>query len=159
MKLLQRPLHVIIGGRTLEMVNVLKHELSPFPQSLANLGGEMNTTSKADLMARRHTPSDIPDAHLKICVLIDGHALIQSFGKPHGCQTFDDLAGVFMRIATLYFGEHITRVDVLDRSVGKDLTKGLVRSKRGGKQKPIGKLIEGPHFALPHHIHHLHCLR
>ena len=42
----------------------------------------MNTTSKADLinilMAGRQTPSDIPDADIKTCMLIDGHALIQS---------------------------------------------------------------------------------
>ena len=70
------------------MVNVLKHELSPFPQSLAKPGGEMNTTSKADLisilMGELRTPSDIPDADLKTCVLIDNHALIQFLRKPHG---------------------------------------------------------------------------
>ena len=141
MKLLQRPLHVIIGGRTLEMVNVLKHELSPFPQSLANLGGEMNTTSKADLisifMAELHTPSVISHAYINTCTLMDGHALIQSHGKHRGCQTVDNLAGVFMHIATLYFGEHITRVDVaLYHYIGKDSIKRLIRSKRVGKQTP-----------------------
>jgi len=56
-------------------------------------------------MAGLHTPSD-------------GHALSQSLGNPHGCQTFDDLAGVFMQMATLYFGEHLTRVDaVLDHYI------------------------------------------
>ena len=48
-KLLQRLLNVVVAGRTVEMVNVLKHE-SPFPQSLAKPGGEMNTISKADLI-------------------------------------------------------------------------------------------------------------
>ena len=75
----------------------------------------MNTISKTDLisilMAGLHTPSDVPDADMRTCVLIDGHALIQPIGKPHGCHTFGDLAGVFMQIATLYFGEHIIRVD------------------------------------------------
>jgi len=51
--------------------------------------------------------------------------LIQSLGKPHGCQTFDDLAGMFMQSATLYFGEHITRVDVvLDHYIWEDSIKG-----------------------------------
>ena len=88
------------------MVNVLKQELSPFPQSLAKPGGEMNISSKVDLisilMVGLHIPSDVPDADIKTCVLIDWHALIQSFGKPDGCQTFGDLAGVFMQIATRY---------------------------------------------------------
>jgi len=105
-KLLQRLLNVVIAGRTIEMVNVVKHELSPFPQSLTKPGGgEMNTTSKEDLisilMAGLHTPFDIPNADIKTCVLIDRHALIQSPGKPQGCQTFDDIAGMFMQIAKL----------------------------------------------------------
>ena len=92
----------------------------------------MNTKSKADLisilMAGLHTLSHIIDADIKICALIDGHALIQSTGDPHGCQTFDDLTYVFMPIATLYFREHIARDDVVsDRYIGKDSIKGLVR--------------------------------
>ena len=81
-KLLQRLLNVVIAIRTVEMVNVLKHGLSPFPKSLAKPGGEMNTTSKGDLisilMAGLHTPSDIPDADIKTYELIDSHVLIQS---------------------------------------------------------------------------------
>ena len=81
-------LNVVIAGRTVEMVNMLKYELSPFPKSLVNRGGEMNRTLKAYLirilMAGLDTPSDVPDVDMKTCVLIDGHALIQSLGKPHG---------------------------------------------------------------------------
>jgi len=44
-------LNVVIVGRTVEMVNVLKHELSPFPQSLAKYEGEMKTTSNVDLIS------------------------------------------------------------------------------------------------------------
>ena len=147
-KLLQHLLNVVIAGRTVEMVNVLKNELFPFSQSLAKPGGEMNTTSKADLinilMAVFHIPSDVPDDDMKTCVLIDGHALIQSPGKHHGCQTLGDLAGVLMQLATRYFGEHITRVDVMfDRYTGEGSMMAVTRSKIVGKQKPIRKLIEG----------------
>ena len=88
------------------MVNLLKHELSPFPQALAKLEGEITTTSKTDLisMTGLHTPYDVPNADMKTCVLIDGHAVIQSLRKSHGCHTFGHLAGVFMQIATRYFG-------------------------------------------------------
>ena len=55
-----------------------------------------------------------------------------------------------MQIATLYFGEHITRVDVVfDRYIGEDPIKAVVRSRRVGKQKAIRKIIEGPHVPLP----------
>jgi len=62
---------------------------------------EMNTTSKTNLicilMAGFHHPSDVSDADMKTCVLIDGHALIQSLGKPHRCQIFGNLAGVLLK--------------------------------------------------------------
>jgi len=64
----------------------------------------MNTTSKVDLisilMFGLYTPSDVPDADFKTCLLIDEHTLIKPTGKPHGCQTFGIIAGVFMQIAT-----------------------------------------------------------
>ena len=81
-------------------------------------------------MTGLHTPYDVPNADMKTCVLIDGHAVIQSLRKSHGCHTFGHLAGVFMQIATRYFGEHITRVDVLfDRYIGEDSIKAVARSK------------------------------
>ena len=55
-----------------------------------------------------------------------------------------------MQIATLYFGEHITRVDVVfDRYIGEDSIKAVTPLKRLGKQNPIRKLIEVPHVPLP----------
>jgi len=52
----------------------------------------MNTTPSvafiSNWVAGLHTPSGIPAADITMCVLIDGHALIQSLG----CQTFEDLA-------------------------------------------------------------------
>ena len=65
-------------------------------------------------MAGLHIPSAyVPDADMTTCVLIDRYALIQSPGKLHGCQTFGDLAGVFLQIATHYSGERLARVDVV----------------------------------------------
>jgi len=62
----------------------------------------MNSTPKADLcnilVAALSTPSEVPEADLKTCVLIDGHALIQALGQPDGCQTFGDYAEVFMHV-------------------------------------------------------------
>jgi len=53
-----------------------------FPQSLEKPEGEMNVTSKSDLisilMAGLHTLSDVPDGDVKTCMLIAGHTLIQS---------------------------------------------------------------------------------
>jgi len=68
----------------------------------------MNTTPKADLIsilkAEFHTPADVLDADTKTCVVIDGHALIQSLGKLNGRDIFGDLISVIMQITTQYFG-------------------------------------------------------
>jgi len=114
----------------------------------------MNSTPKAELvsilMAGISVPSDVPEADMKTCVLIDGHVLIQTLGKPHGCQIFGNYADVFMRTATNHFGEHTTRVDVVfDRYTGDESIKAVTRAKRMGKKKPIRKIIDGPDVPLP----------
>ena len=86
-KLLQPLLNAVTAGRIIEMVNILKHELSPISLSLAKHGCDMNSTPKGKLisilMVGLHTPSDVPEADMKICMLIDGHGHIQALGKPH----------------------------------------------------------------------------
>ena len=81
-------------------------------------------------------PFEVPCADTKTCVLIDGHALIQSLGKPNGCQTFGDYADVFVQNVTRHFGEHTSRVDVVfDRYIGKSSIKAVTRPKRVSKKK------------------------
>ena len=95
-------------------------------------------------------PPEVPEADMKTCVLIDGHALIQTLGKPPGCQTFGDYADALMRHVTHHFGEHITRVDVVfDRYNGDESIKAGTRLKRVGKKKSIRKTIDGPDGPLP----------
>ena len=49
-KLLERLLTVANTGRFINIGDVMKHELSQVPLSLARTGGTMNTTTKSDLM-------------------------------------------------------------------------------------------------------------
>ena len=105
----------------------------------------MNTTSKSDLLGiiakGLSVCSNLPVSDLKTCVLIDGHALIQTLGKPQGCKTFGDYADVFMKIVRNHFTEHVTRVDVVfDRYTSKDSIKSATRLKRTGKKNPIRNL-------------------
>ena len=87
---------------------------------------------------------------MKTCVLIDGRALIQTLGKPPGCQTFDNYVDAFMRRVTHHFGEHITRVDVVFNRYNRDESiKSGTRFKRVGKKKSIRKTIDGPDVPLP----------
>ncbi len=63
-KLLQRLLNVVNAGRVINMLDILKHELSPVPLSLAKAGGDMNATPKAELLnilsANVDSPSTVP---------------------------------------------------------------------------------------------------
>ena len=75
-KLLQHLVYVVIAGRIVDMVNVIMHQLFSVKQSLAKPSGEINITSKVDLISilivGLHTSSDVPNAALKTCALIDG---------------------------------------------------------------------------------------
>ena len=153
-KLLQRLLNAVTYGRTIQMWDILKHELSPIPLSLSQPSGDMNTTTKAELIAVLtdgvDIPSEVPDADTKTCVLIDGHALIQSLGKPTGCQTFGDYADVFVQNVTRHFREHTSRVDlVFECCIRKSSNKDVTRSKRASKKTPIRKFIDDQNVPLP----------
>ena len=77
----------------------------------------------------------VPDVDTKTCVLVDGHTLIQSLGKPNGCQTFGGYADVFVQNVTRHFREHTSRVDVVfDRYIGKSSNEAVIRSKRVSKK-------------------------
>ena len=112
------------------------------------------TTTKAELVAVLtdgvDIPSEVLDADMKTCVLIDGHALIQSLGKPNGCQTFGDYADVFVQNVTRHFREHTSYI-------GKNSNKAVTRSKRMSKKRPFvsSLLIKTSHFhwsgAIPYH--------
>ena len=46
-KLIQRLLNAVTAGRPVEMDSIMKHELSTLPLSIAKVGGNMHSTSKA----------------------------------------------------------------------------------------------------------------
>ena len=87
------------------MHDILKHELSNVPLSLAKVNGTLNSTTKSDLvnilMDGETIPHTIPapTMHQNTCVLIEGHALVQALGKPQPCRTFDDYARVFFELS------------------------------------------------------------
>ena len=93
-KLIQRLLNAVTAGRPVKMDSIMKHELSTVPLSIAKVGGDMHSTSKAELIdilkGQINIPSELPETDMKTCVLIDGHALIKALGKPNGCQTFGE---------------------------------------------------------------------
>ena len=83
-KLQHRLPNAVAAGLTVHMVDVLKHELSPVPLSLVKPCGEMNWTTKAELISTLMTGIDkrsqVPESDLTTCVLIDGQGVIQALG-------------------------------------------------------------------------------
>ena len=155
-KLLQRLFNAASSGRSVQTADILKHELLPVPLSLAKPDGQMNQTSKSDLLSLLttamdiETPSDIPKSNLQTCVLIDAHAKIQALGKPQGCSTFGDYADVFVASVFKHLRHTTTHVNVtFYRYLGQQLIKSSTRTKRTAKKRPVRKLIQGPEVPLP----------
>lgn len=156
-KLLQRLFNAANSGRSVQIADIMKHELSPVPMSLVSSNGVMNSTAKSQMLniltsdLNIATPGTIPRLDLLTCVIIDGHAMIQTLGKPQGCQNFGDYAGVFVRAVYKNFEVgRTTRVDVtFDRYFGTMSIKAPTRAKRTSKRRPIRKIIENPEVPLP----------
>ena len=157
-KLMHKLFNALQAGRKVEMEDILKHELSPVPLSLAKLSGEMNSCAKSNLLDILTKDIDIlsiptlePEAGTKSCVVIDGHALIQALGKPANCHTFDNLANIFTNKVFGMLDNSVSRVDVVfDRYIGATSIKAPTRSKRCGRKKPlIRKVINRSDLPLP----------
>jgi len=159
-RLMQRLVNAQQCGRVVDMSTILKHELAVVPLSLAKTDGTMHSTTKSDLLGILST--DVPvqtsptfpgldDPMKGACVLIDGHALIQSLGKPVGCKCFGDYADAFARAIFVHFRRGATRIDVIfDRYLGSMSIKGQTRVKRGQRaRRPIRKIISDGKVPLP----------
>ena len=101
-KLIQWLLNAVTAGQPVEMDSIMKHDLSTVLLSIAKTGGDMHSTSKAEvidiLKGQINISSEIPETDMKTCVLIDGHALIKALWKPNGCQTFGEYADAVFNV-------------------------------------------------------------
>ena len=70
-KLIQRLLNAVTAGWPVEMDSIMKHELSSVPLSIAKVGGDMHSTSKAELIdilkGQINIPSELPETDMKTC--------------------------------------------------------------------------------------------
>ena len=154
-RLIQQLFNASRAGRIVNMKDILTHELLQVPPSLGKVNGKMNSTSKSDMIAiisaNVETPPSVPDAAPTqwTCVLIDGHALIQSLGKPNNALTFNDYAKVFLGAVTCHVKASVKRVDVVFDTYVKQSIKGPTREKRTGNKRPIRKIIENGDVPLP----------
>ena len=154
-RLLQQLLTASLAGRKVDLNEVLQHELSSIPLSLAKVNGDMNSTTKAEL-AKIITKNEKilpnvtePGTTQRTCILVDGHAYIQSLGKPKNCKTFEEYARIFFKSLLINVGENVDRIDVVfDRYISMSI-KSTTRTKRGTNKRPIRRIISRGDLPLP----------
>ena len=154
-RLLQQLLTASLAGRKVDLNEVLQHELSSIPLSLAKVNGDMNSTAKAEL-AKFITKNEKilpnvrePHTTQRTCVLVDGHAYIQTLGKPKSCKTFEEYARVFFKSLVINVGENADRIDIVfDRYISSSI-KSTTRTKRGTNKRPIRRIISRGDLPLP----------
>ena len=153
-KLLQH-LTASMAGQHIKMDEVLQHELSSLPLSLARINGDMNSTSKSDmtdiLMGNIEVQYNIPAQEdlNKTCVVIDGHALIQALGKPHNCKTFQDYATMFFKAVTKHINATVKGIDVLFDTYIENSIKAEAQAKTNNKKRLIRRIIDRGDLPLP----------
>jgi len=155
-QLIQRLFNATQAGRVIDLHKVLEHELSVVPLSLANTDKKMNSTPKSAMLPLLTTDPGVekvkgtPETTGKTCIIIDGHALIQSLGKPPKCKTFGDYAKNFEKTVVKQFSGRVSRIDVVFDQYWPLSIKSAARTKRAGQMKrPIRKVIDREDLHLP----------
>ena len=134
---------IIAQNRQLDMKEVMKFELGPFPWSLATCDGMLRKTNKASLANNLEKLSLPPDENLqKPAVMIDAMSLVQKTIANN--KTFSQVANsIFSRIMNDGFG--CKRIDVVFDVYRELSIKNVERSKRGNSDAPMFSQILPDH--------------
>ena len=132
-RFLQRLVTTYAAGRSVDLDNILNHELLPVPISLAEMNGTLRTGNKAllgDILTSGiECPSSINIDNKTACLLLDGQARVIAIGKPAGAKTFGDLADVFTN-SIFQSGTLYKRIDVIFDRYRDESIKEATRHKR-----------------------------
>ena len=115
----------------------------------------MNSTQKSAMLPLLtkdlgvETVKGTPETTGKTCIIIDGHALIQSLGNPSKCKTFGDYANNFEKNVIKEFSGSVSRIDVVFDQYRLLSIKSATRSKRAGQKRLIRKVIDRDDLQLP----------
>lgn len=151
--LFQRLLVSKQAGREVDLKEILSHELSPVPLSLADTSGAIRSTNKAALGNILQTSTTVekqlPIANLKTCVIIDGQAVVQAIGKPANAHNFGELADRFVASVFSHFSDTCSRADVVFDRYEAHTIKDTTRILRTGKTRPIRRKVDNRDVPLP----------
>ncbi len=152
-KLRKRLFNAANSGRKVNVAQLVKHELSPVPLSLANLDGTLLVADKPPLA---HLLSDFcaqdtpPQPVANTCVIIDAMALTNVHGnKPGKAKTFGDLVAAITKSEFDHFCDTCGRVDVIFDIYNVNSVKQGTRDVRARGSRKIRRIIDRPEIRLP----------
>ena len=122
---------LVAQSRNLNMKEVLRYELGPFPWSIATCDGSLRKTNKATLSNNlEKTTLQAETISANSSTIIDAMALVQRIAGTVNGKTFSDISKFVFR-HTLIEGAMSNRIDVVFDTY-KDLSiKDIERSRRG----------------------------
>ena len=147
----QRLIMAYHAGRSVDLKQVLSHELLNVPISIAQTNGMLRSGNKAILQTVLKKDTECPP-RVKLekssCLIIDGQATVMALGKPDAAITFGDYADQFVG-HVLKTADAFHRVDVVFDRYQEFSIKTGTRIKRTKKLRPIRRLIENRDVQLP----------
>ena len=134
---------VVAQSRNLNMKDVLRYELGPFPWSIATCDGSLRKTNKETLSNNLENMTvQAENVTENSSTIIDAMAIIQKTVGTVNVNTFSDIAkNLFHKI--LSEGTMSNRIDVVFDTY-KDLSiKNIERSRRGTESVTFGNILPG----------------
>lgn len=142
---------LLAKSRDIDMKNVLKYSLRPYPSPLASYDGNMVKTQKSKLLeviekkAKVDCVTSIPN---RSCLIIDAMALLQALKNIP--DTFKELTSTILKsIVTLASKFGCSRVDVVCDRYPTESIKGAERLKRGTKDAAVFSIFGGDNQKTP----------
>ena len=133
-RLLQKITGMYESGRAVDISEVLKHELTPVPTSIALADGALRTGQKSQLVTCLtkgvECLSVIPDDQ-PTGVVIDAMGVVQAIGKPPGAKTYGDIARAFdTSLRNIQERHGAQRLDIVFDRYDTDSIKSAARERR-----------------------------
>lgn len=149
--ILQRIITAYDAGRRVDLPNILSHELMAVPLAIADTNSQLRTGNKSmtiELLSNGMERPQVTPIARRSTLVVDGQALVIALGRPSECNTFEDLAGKFVK-AVLISGKDFERIDVTFDRYRKTSIKCATRKKRTRGLAPIRRVIENGSLPLP----------
>ena len=132
--LLQKIMGLYESGRPVDISEILRHELTAVPTSIALADGTLRTGQKSHLVACLTADVECPRSMAEVeptGVVLDAMGLVQALGKPAGATTFGDVARAFSALVRS-IGERYDsqRVDIVFDRYDPHSIKSVTREKR-----------------------------